>query len=379
MSIELPKGFKIICEFLAGSHLYGTSTPESDVDLRGVFIPTKEYFYGFLSTTRNYQDKQNDIEYKEIREFMKLAISQNPTVIEYLFVPPEKLQINTPEWQTVVENRNLFLSRQCRRSFMGYAIAQIKRIKTHRAWLLNPPKKKPERKDFGLPEERKMISGDQMGAFNSLLADYLEQISKYNHLKDELLELEETHNYKALLSNIRNVEPEHLRLLKPIHDVSENFIEVYTRERGYKSALQHWKQYQHWVKTRNPARAALEAKFGYDTKHGMHLYRLTEECFELLETGHITLPRPNAKELLKIRDGKYSYDELMERFEWFENETKKKVETSVLPEKPKHKQINNLCISICENFLKGTNDETGTSSSNVDRNVRRGKHGVFGF
>lgn len=47
----------------------------------------------------------------------------------------------------------------------------------------------------------------------------------------------------------------------------DNFLELLDRERKYKSALNHWESFKSWERNRNPARAANEAKFGYDTKH----------------------------------------------------------------------------------------------------------------
>ena len=32
----------------AGSHAYGTNTPTSDLDIRGVAVPTKEYLIGYF-------------------------------------------------------------------------------------------------------------------------------------------------------------------------------------------------------------------------------------------------------------------------------------------------------------------------------------------
>ncbi|AEZ66297.1 hypothetical protein phiTE_131 [Pectobacterium phage phiTE] len=39
------------------------------------------------------------------------------------------------------------------------------------------------------------------------------------------------------------------------------------------------------MKNRNAARHELEEKFGYDTKHAMHLVRLLRMSQEILETG----------------------------------------------------------------------------------------------
>ena len=57
---------------------------------------------------------------------------------------------------------------------------------------------------------------------------------------------------------------------------------------------------------KNVHRAELEDKHGYDTKYAMHVIRLYGEAKELMESGRITLPRPNRDELIEIRRGKYS-------------------------------------------------------------------------
>jgi hypothetical protein len=66
-----------------------------------------------------------------------------------------------------------------------------------------------------------------------------------------------------------------------------------------------------WRTERNPARAALEAKHGYDTKHAMHLLRLMRMGHELLATGTLMVRRPDAQELSDIRDGALSFDALL--------------------------------------------------------------------
>lgn len=35
-----------ILEVITGSNLYGTNTPESDIDYAGIFIPTIDYYFG---------------------------------------------------------------------------------------------------------------------------------------------------------------------------------------------------------------------------------------------------------------------------------------------------------------------------------------------
>src|SRR5208283_1997006 len=46
--------------------------------------------------------------------------------------------------------------------------------------------------------------------------------------------------------------------------LSDNFIEIMQKERSYKNQKAQWDKYQDWKKNRNPERAAMEEKFGYD-------------------------------------------------------------------------------------------------------------------
>jgi hypothetical protein len=83
----------------------------------------------------------------------------------------------------------------------------------------------------------------------------------------------------------------------------DNFIFYVQKEKEFKQKQSDWESYQDWLMNRNPQRAVLEAQFGYDTKHGMHLVRLIRMCRELLETGKVNVKRHDREELLAIRAG----------------------------------------------------------------------------
>jgi hypothetical protein len=308
--IELPNSFKLIFKCKAGSHLYGTNTPLSDIDYRGVFIPDERYFYGCLLSTEQYEDKKNDETYFEIRKFLHLALDSNPNIIELLFVPEKMWEVATDEWLLIHQNRNLFLSKKAKYTFLGYAHSQFKRIKTHRNWLLHPPLKEPAPEDYGLSRETRM-SDDDLGAFESLQS-----------------------------------QPNHII-------VSEDLMKLVTKNKAYKNARREWDSYQTWKKNRNPERAKLEEKFGYDTKHASHLIRLISEGEELLLNGTITFPRPDAKYLLEIRSGALSYDQLYREMEVYEEKFEMYYKTSKLPDKPNSLGVDSLCISINKTYLKG--------------------------
>ena len=66
-------------------------------------------------------------------------------------------------------------------------------------------------------------------------------------------------------------------------ELPAGFLDLLDRERRYRGALREWQQYQEWTRSRNPARAELERRHGYDTKHAMHLIRLLRMAVEILE------------------------------------------------------------------------------------------------
>lgn len=348
MAITFPLGSKKVFQCISGSHLYGTNTALSDVDERGVFIPPKEYFLGFSKRIEQIEDKKNDIVYWDIRKFLQLTADCNPTMVELLFIPENKWIISSKEWEVVVANRESFISKKARFTFAGYAMSQANRIKRHRNWLLNPPKNKPERKDFGLPEDRALIQSDQIGAFNVLLSMYLEQVKQFHPLKEQLDEMLETKQFIGIVQSCENMN---FDLVKQILPISDNLIEALAREKRYIQAKSQWDKYQNWKKTRNPERAKLEEKFKFDCKHGSHLYRLLSEGEELLLKHTITLPRPDAELLLEIRNGKYSYDELMEMIGNVDLKFDKLYQETTLPKTPDFTKIDGLCINIVENWL----------------------------
>ncbi|MEM9075345.1 MAG: hypothetical protein AAGE52_43010, partial [Myxococcota bacterium] len=235
----------------------------------------------------------------------------NPTVLEILFTAPEDHRTVTPAGERLLAARDSFVTLRVADTFGGYAMGQLKRIRTHRRWLLEPPKAEPKRADFGLPE-RTLVPKDQLGA-----AD-------------------------ALQREGRSL------------DLSPNFLEVLDREKRYETARKRWQQFLQWKKHRNPKRSALEAKFGYDTKHAMHLVRLQRMALEILRTTEVRVRRDDREELLAIRDGAWSYDELVERAEANAEAIRAARKTSPLPAEPNEEEANALCVLIIQQVLGET-------------------------
>lgn len=339
-----------------GSHAYGLNTPTSDIDFKGIAIPPKSYFLG---TDRFEQAEFKDLELNaeavvyELRKFCKLAAECNPNIIEVLWSDPEVYTILAPAGQKLVENRELFLSKKARYTFSGYAHAQLKRIKHHYGWIRYGENiKEPTRKDFGLPE-RTLISADQRMA---AMAAVQKKLDRWNLKALEDLEpatrIAIMNGVTEVLTEMKIGSDETLWMSAARYlGMDSNFIEILDYERRYISARKEWDSYQEWKKNRNPDRAALEEKYGYDSKHAMHLVRLVRMCGEILDTGKVIVKRPDRDELLAIRNGAWSYEQLIEYAETEDKRMDEKYNASTLKHNVDLQKVNELCTSLVEKAL----------------------------
>lgn len=83
-----------------------------------------------------------------------------------------------------------------------------------------------------------------------------------------------------------------------------------------------------------------------DFKHAMHLVRLLRMGAEALETGVINVRRPDATELLDIRAGKWTYEEVVEYAEDMDNKVRNVLyPTTQLRKKPDIKLAAELILT----------------------------------
>jgi uncharacterized protein len=136
--------------------------------------------------------------------------------------------------------------------------------------------------------------------------------------------------------------------------IKDEYKEECERELKYENAMIEYRQYEEWKKNRNKKRAEMEEKFSFDGKHASHLKRLQNMAKEILETGKINVDRTNidAEELLDIRNGKWTYEQLEESFNKSEIELNQLYEKSTLQKSPQINKINDLMISIIDDYLK---------------------------
>lgn len=227
-----------------GSHAYGTNTAESDRDYKGVCIPPIDYYLGLESFNeyntsggKNFKNTKDDVDVSimHINKFVQDAMQGVPNNIEILFVRPGDYLKVTDLGQVLIDNRHLFLSKQIKNKFGGYARSQLMKLKNK--------------------------------------------------------------------------------------------------------------------KSNGTGRQDLIDKYQFDTKFAMHSVRLLTSAIEILESEDFSTYRSNRQLLLDIRNGKYTFDEVIEMIKHYDNELKQVLEVSGLPDKPDYKTINKMLIDINKNTL----------------------------
>jgi uncharacterized protein len=326
---------------LAGSQAHGTARPGSDIDVRGVCVAPLPVRVSLFKTFEQYEGElppalagqviprikehptaaqglgvKTECVIYDVAKFLSLCAAANPNALEILFASEADWLLAAPTWRRLHDERRQFLTKKVQQTFLGYAMAQLKKIQTHRSWLLNPPTKKPSREDFGLPAHGGTLSADDQNRIEQGIADKVRSygIDNVDLPKPARIALQERLEafYRDALSVTSNDVEERLRAVATAAlGIPSDVAWTLNAEKRYRAALKQWDSYQTWQAQRNPARAELERSHGYDTKHAMHLIRLMRMGLEVLQTGELRVRRDDAEQLSAIRDGALSFDELL--------------------------------------------------------------------
>ena len=141
-------------ETIMGSVAYGVSSDTSDMDVYGWAIPQKEDIFphlrgeipGFGTQIKPFEQLQEhhvqdhdalaghgrvyDFTIFGIIKFFRLALENNPNIIDSLFTPLTCVLHSTRVGNLVRENRRLFLHKGSWPKFKGYAYSQLHKLST---------------------------------------------------------------------------------------------------------------------------------------------------------------------------------------------------------------------------------------------------------
>jgi predicted nucleotidyltransferase len=337
----------VLYKCIHGSRAYGTNTEDSDVDIKGICVPPKEYYLGFKEFEQ-YTQKVPDLAIYEIQKFTKLALNANPNIFEILFVDDASILYMSPIIKPIFENRDSFLSKKVKSSFFGYAKNHLKEIERTRKWLRDPPNP-PKRGDFDLPEQDSFPKG-LYDSFNAQVQSFIDTFQLDLSWLDDAERLEVTSAIKSQLYKAGlNAE----RIFSNLSRFSDSeALKVLLKENEYRSAKREYEQYLSHMRDRNPKRLELEKKVGYDGKDAGHLIRLLFMAEEICSGKGVIVKRPNWEYLLEVRRGEILLHTLMEQVDVQIKRIEEAYKTTKLPNKPDEEKIQNIVMEIIYKHLQ---------------------------
>ena len=372
---------KLAYKFVRGSTLYNTNIETSDVDYGGVFILPNEKLIGLPNFYQDQvSDERHDTTYYEFNRWVELLMKANPNALESLFVPTDKVIGDIhPAVQLIIDNRDMFLTKECFKSLSGYAYAQIQKCRGLNKKCVQPVMEKKDVLDFcytfkgqgSMPmkeffEKRGMdqkycglVSIPNMKDIYAVYYDFAAQhkfeprndvFNEYvasfgNDFCRKIITREDNNDFFGY-SGI--VHPDGKSNEVRLSSVPKGEIPICVmsyNQNGYESHCRKYKEYQEWVQKRNPARYESNLKSNYDVKNVMHCVRLLHMGKELAEGKGFNIVRTWDRDmLLDIRNHKYEYEEIIEYVEKVFAEMKELAANCDLPKTVDTQKVNDLIL-----------------------------------
>lgn len=334
-----------IFELKFGSHLYGTDTPNSDLDLKGIYLPTAReiVLHSYKETVATCRPKKEcernnkddvDLEFFSLDRYLDLLIQGQTVALDVLFAPRDMYTFQDPclVWimDRIYENRFELLNKNVN-AFVGYARQQAAKygIKGSR---MDALKKTNDVLEFLIERgggSDKLSSWphhfmDLVNSCNELISLEKTPLVQVVYLKGPKGEMDAPH----LSINGRNI---------PFHATVEYACDIVGKMLdGYGQR----------------ARKAHLAG-GVDWKALSHAVRVNNEAKELLETGQITFPRPDREILLQIKTGQLPPEQVFEMIEQGLEELYVAKEKSTLREEPNRAWADDFVYQIYTDIVMG--------------------------
>lgn len=306
----------------AGSHLYGTSTPESDIDFKSVHLPSGRDLLlqraGHINNSTGTQARANtadDIDDMSLplHRYLELVVGGDMLEIELLFAPEASILEISGAWDFILNSRESILNSHFE-GFVAYCRNQVQR--------------------FTLKAGRIAAAQAAVALFERLEAKYGPKAK----LKEGWAEIEAFTIDRPYVT-LKNI---------PRPDgVAQNHLVVNDRAQAefvtLETALTLWRK---MVADYGKRARAAASNQGVDWKGVMHATRIAEQAIELLSDKHITLPRPNTDYLRAIKAGQFAYDPLIEKLEAMLNRVEVLSQKSALAAESDTDLIDTIVLSL---------------------------------
>lgn len=346
-SIEADNKVKVLLAFVRGSHMYGTATEKSDVDITFVYQQsTKTILRG------DYKEQitvgGNDVVGYEIERFLRLLGQNNPNILEALDIPEDCMIYKAPVMDNILI-KEMWLSKLCKNTILGYANSQIKK-----ATGLNKKMNKPmvEKKD--IVDFCYIIDGAQSHLLKTIFKEDVSS-NKFGLVKNP--------NGKGIYGLYYNMngDPDFRGLIKDgestqlrLSSVSKSYNKPSTmwyNQDGFEVWNKEYQSYQKWLVERNEERHNTNDAHGknYDSKNMMHLFRLLNMAFNLVFEWEFKVRESDVEWLMEIRNGEIEYDDLIEYSEFLFETINDHFEYSPLQNEPDFEKIKDLIYEFRTN------------------------------
>lgn len=290
---EVCDGKDIIFMSFHGSHLYGLDRPESDIDIKAIYAPSKtDLLLGKATKTYNHKNDDLDIEIeiKSLPSFLHSAESCDTNCIDLLFSPDDMVIIEEPLWKPIKDNRHLLLSKTMK-GMVGY-------IKTH-------------------------------------THKYSNKIDRYTEMTTLLTEASGYSNSEligTLANDLRN-EYKYVKNVTLVTDHEQTYLEVCGKKYIHTWSMLELTEALRREINRYGKRTETGVSTGLDTKSLSHALRVLLELKELITTKHISFPLANADYVKDVKTGKVTnLDEVMDTIHNLYEECMSLLELSDLPD-----------------------------------------------
>ena len=397
MTIEELKNSGLIAyEYKRGSHMYHLNTETSDEDFGGVFFCPKKMLLGLRGRyEEQVSDSKSDVVFYEFGRWLELLLKSNPTVLEGLFAPEDCIVGEVhPAVRKILDNRELFLSKECFKTFYGYAVSQISKARGLNKKIVNPVTERKDILDFcytfndqgslpikkflaengldqkycGLVNIPNMSDGDSSiygvyydfaayfkfenidwardwyngnSPYKKFFPSVSEQLSMQKRIEDK-----EFFHYGGIV-HPDEIEKSNTVRLSSVPKGEKPICFMAYNKNGYMRHCRDYKDYKEWEKNRNPVRYESNLGHNYDAKNVMHCMRLVRMAKELAQGKGFNVVRTWDRDyLLDIRNHKFEYEDVMAQLEKEKLEMEEAIKSCTLPEKVDFDKVNDLLYDV---------------------------------
>lgn len=289
-----------------GSHLYGTDTPESDLDYKSVYLPSRreillQRVQDSIGARKDKIPGQKNLpgdidnEAYSLQRYLELLAEGQTVAVDMLFAP--KPELSSYLWTHIQFYKDRLLTKRSA-AFVGYCRQQANK--------------------YG-------IKGSRVAAAKRAMEMFCEQ-------RDRLGTGAKVQEVEDLMVGILD---EHTRLVEKETTAGkiETYFECCNRMVGFKNTLKEAAAIYSRIYEEYGDRARrAQSNVGIDWKALSHAVRVGGEALELLRTGWITFPLPNAAHVLEIKQGKIPYAAVAEEIEGLLVEVEEAAGKSILRE-----------------------------------------------